>query len=524
GRQNITRAYSYDSAGRLIKVTDTDHMRANAVQTKTYAYDLVGNRIEENLSSESRGEESSRYAYNSLNQLTETALVDYSSAEPGSGVEEPAVGEETTEKLIPQRSYSYDKNGNEISVKEYSKNLNQEAGSAEVIAERINTYDPANRLSSLTDTKAGKTILAQENEYNGAGQRIKKTEGLEAASPNSKNYYYQAGQVLYTENQAGSNAAKISAFNLLGISDNIIATERKTTNPKVPKVYYFYNKDLRASTTSILAESGAAVKAYKYDEFGNTQSFGNLDNEIAYTGGIYDKSTQLYYLNARYYNPEDGRFITQDSYRGSKEDPGTWHLYAYCGNNPVNYVDPSGHKFESILKTLSSGQKKKLTFSQKKSLKKVPSKKCHFTRNENNTGLPATQSSAKSQNWTRHWGDAAHQFNQKMRKGKKQIMGRNKKYFKGNREVIYYYDGTKNNTPEDRGSYNYDPNFGEGHNLKDVVPWVVWGNSSSKYGNSGNDRTTPNTRKSYVSMLFGKKENAAVKAIIKLNMWGTVRN
>ncbi|MGL4484279.1 MAG: RHS repeat-associated core domain-containing protein [Anaerovoracaceae bacterium] len=136
---------------------------------------------------------------------------------------------------------------------------------------------------------------------------------------------------------------KCVKVNIMGTSDNIIATERRTTNSKVPRVYYFYNKDLRASTTSIVAESGAAVKAYKYDEFGNTESFGNLDNEIAYTGGIYDKSTQLYYLNARYYNPEDGRFITQDSYRGSKEDMGTWHLYAYCGNNPVNYVDPSGH-------------------------------------------------------------------------------------------------------------------------------------------------------------------------------------
>ncbi|MGL4484207.1 MAG: RHS repeat-associated core domain-containing protein [Anaerovoracaceae bacterium] len=88
-----------------------------------------------------------------------------------------------------------------------------------------------------------------------------------------------------------------------------------------------------------------AVKTYKHDEFGNTESFGNLDNEIAYTSGIYDKSTQLYYLNTRYYNPDDGRFITQDSYRGTNEDIGTWHLYAYCGNNPVNYVDPSGHKW-----------------------------------------------------------------------------------------------------------------------------------------------------------------------------------
>ncbi|MGL4484675.1 MAG: hypothetical protein ACRCUS_06960, partial [Anaerovoracaceae bacterium] len=90
GRQNITRAYSYDKAGRLVKVTDTDHMRANAVATKTYAYDLVGNRIEENISSENIGEESSRYTYNSLNQLTETVILDNSSAELGSGTEEPA--------------------------------------------------------------------------------------------------------------------------------------------------------------------------------------------------------------------------------------------------------------------------------------------------------------------------------------------------------------------------------------------------------------------------------------------------
>ncbi|MGL4483649.1 MAG: RHS repeat-associated core domain-containing protein [Anaerovoracaceae bacterium] len=90
-----------------------------------------------------------------------------------------------------------------------------------------------------------------------------------------------------------------------------------------------------------------AQASYKYDEFGNTQSFGNLDNEIAYTGGIYDKNTQLYYLNARYYNLEDGRFISQDTFRGSKEDSGTWHLYAYCANNPVNRVDPSGNKWKS---------------------------------------------------------------------------------------------------------------------------------------------------------------------------------
>lgn len=54
--------------------------------------------------------------------------------------------------------------------------------------------------------------------------------------------------------------------------------------------------------------------------------------------------TSLYYLNARYYNPETFTFITQDSYRGEKDDYGTWNMYAYCGGNPINYVDPSGHE------------------------------------------------------------------------------------------------------------------------------------------------------------------------------------
>ncbi len=52
---------------------------------------------------------------------------------------------------------------------------------------------------------------------------------------------------------------------------------------------------------------------------------------------------EFYYLNVRYYDPADKRFLPEDTYRGSENDPNTLHLYAYCANNPVNYVDPSGH-------------------------------------------------------------------------------------------------------------------------------------------------------------------------------------
>lgn len=69
----------------------------------------------------------------------------------------------------------------------------------------------------------------------------------------------------------------------------------------------------------------------------------DVENEICYTGGIYDESTGLYYLNARYYDPQDGRFTSQDTYRGKDEEYKTWNLYTYCANNPVGYIDPSGH-------------------------------------------------------------------------------------------------------------------------------------------------------------------------------------
>ena len=88
-----------------------------------------------------------------------------------------------------------------------------------------------------------------------------------------------------------------------------------------------------------------AKASYSYSDFGETETKGDADfyNEIAYTDGIYDNISSLYYLNARYYNPEDGRFITQDTYRGENNEPNTLHLYAYCANNPINYIDLNGH-------------------------------------------------------------------------------------------------------------------------------------------------------------------------------------
>ncbi len=213
-------------------------------------------------------------------------------------------------------TFSYDANGNLIS---------EMAGSTVL---KSYAYDADNRLIQVTESG----MVIQTNAYNGDGQRIQKTEGTAVT-----NYFYQSGNVVFT-NGTTDNVS----LNLMIPGGGVIAAERGDDE------YYFYNKDMRASTTNILNESGTSVAAYEYSDFGETSVNSDFYNEICYTGAIYDETTGLYYLNARYYNPEQGRFLTEDTYRGSLTNPMSKHLYAYCKNNPVNYVDPSGHKYKWV--------------------------------------------------------------------------------------------------------------------------------------------------------------------------------
>ena len=101
---------------------------------------------------------------------------------------------------------------------------------------------------------------------------------------------------------------------------------------------------------------------YTYDAWGNHTvtdytefNLGNI-NPIRYCGYYYDAETGLYYLKSRYYDPQTGRFISMDDI--SYLDPetiGGANLYAYCLNNPVMYVDPSGHAVISLLAGLIIG-------------------------------------------------------------------------------------------------------------------------------------------------------------------------
>ena len=96
--------------------------------------------------------------------------------------------------------------------------------------------------------------------------------------------------------------------------------------------------------TNIAADvtGGTVTKQYSYDAFGNEMNKVDSDtNPFRYCGEYYDKENDSIYLRARYYKPNTGRFINEDPVK----DGLNW--YAYCGNEPVMLVDPSGLKLKS---------------------------------------------------------------------------------------------------------------------------------------------------------------------------------
>ncbi|MCI8596730.1 MAG: RHS repeat-associated core domain-containing protein [Clostridia bacterium] len=325
-----------------------------------YAYDACGNisEIREN------GTLYARYSYDKLNRITR----------------------EDNKKFGKTWLFSYDNNGNILSKREFAFTLKDTEKLEELPETQCLQYAyDGDRLMALNSenfvydvlgnptTYRNKALVWEKGrqlkqygsatfEYNGRGQRTKKTGGTTVTY-----VYDNSGKlVLQDYPQQGKKLKFFYDF------EGLCAVQHGSEK-------YYYRHNAQGDVIALLDTSGKVVVKYEYDAWGSCKVFdaqgnditykendetrvlyknelGNL-NPFRYRGYYYDVETGLYFLKTRYYDPEIGRFITIDDLQYL--DPETingLNLYAYCGNNPIMAVDPEGTKWwkTKFLKALAT--------------------------------------------------------------------------------------------------------------------------------------------------------------------------
>lgn len=143
-----------------------------------------------------------------------------------------------------------------------------------------------------------------------------------------------------------------------------------------PETLYYLN-DMLGSPLALLNQDSEVALRYHYDEFGTPEQPENFDlnypgpdNLFGYTGLGYDSASGLSFARARYFDSGIGRFVSQDTYEGEISNPQSLNLYVYVENNPLRYMDPTGHfKWEPYdvheLRLLLEDARDKVEFSKK---------------------------------------------------------------------------------------------------------------------------------------------------------------
>ena len=211
------------------------------------------------------------------------------------------------------------------------------------------SYDESNQMVKY-ETKGTEEESWTEkarNVYNGEGMRVRQYED---GNSWARQYFYIGGALSISTD--GSNENYVKSENILTPDGTILAAlrEAKAGEEIEGNAYWIYHYDARGSATNLVgAKNGSLYRAEEniYDAFGNEekeikQSTSSVVNNIKFTGATLDNSG-TYYLGSRHYDPNTGRFLQQDTFKGEAYSPWTQNLYTYTSNNPVNYVDPTGH-------------------------------------------------------------------------------------------------------------------------------------------------------------------------------------
>ena len=279
-------AYGYDELNRLTCVT------RNGQAVRSYEYDAFGNRVQ--LTDGTEGV--TGYAYNALDQLV------CSWSDEG------------------ERSYRYDERGNLVSE-----------GIVGREAEATYEYDALGRLSCarMADGSVAKYT------YDGMLHR-RATQRQEADGATSMTEY------VLDPTRPCNNLVQTVIDGRLGQSylwdgDGLVAVG--TSDGKVASV----TRDSLGGAARILDGWGGVLSSFGYDEFGNSAYENDvLGFPFTYAGYLKDGVTQALYAQARQYLPRTGQFMSADPLHGYARRPATINRYAYCCQQPLDFVDPLG--------------------------------------------------------------------------------------------------------------------------------------------------------------------------------------
>ncbi len=309
----VTVSYAYDDNGRL---TSLQHIKGGATLTGVeYTLDNLGNRT----SVTDENGKVTGYTYDNLNQLTEvqypdTGSVTYTYDPVGNRLSAGGVSYtyDSANRLLQVNTtpYGYDANGNLLSVGESV----------------YYDYDYENRLIHYAD---GTNTYSYT--YDGDGNRL--TQTVSGAVYGSYNYIYDINAGL---------PLLLAEIDSQGNANNYLYANGLYSRTG-PGGMLFFHADGIGSVSVVSDVYGTPINRYTYDPFGNPLTVNEtVDNMFRFTDEPYDPSG-LIFLRARYYDPSTGRFLTPDTYPGELTDPLSQNLYVYCSNNPVLYIDPSGH-------------------------------------------------------------------------------------------------------------------------------------------------------------------------------------
>jgi RHS repeat-associated protein len=198
-----------------------------------------------------------------------------------------------------------------------------DTGEMEITPWGRQTFDPLSRLIAI-DEGANTATFA----YDHAGARVLASSGGHTRITPDPMYGIEDGELI------------LHLFDGIGVAGR-----------RMPSGHTFYlHPDHLNSLAVVTDDGGAVVDALRYDPFGTVlaRTGSGAPAPVGYTGGVPDQPSGLLYLNARWYAPEYGVFVSPDPVVQDALDPLCWAAYTYCRNNPVTFTDPTGRSFWGI--------------------------------------------------------------------------------------------------------------------------------------------------------------------------------